>query len=101
MKPFKSLDVIITPGLTTTHHGYLRITAGPNRGKLHHRQILAELCIQFCYYPLMPDGLPFGFTVDHLDHNRKHNCHQNLILLQAEIHRAISWDSWRGHKNRR
>lgn len=82
-------------GYTITHHGYRRITTGPQRGMLEHRAKLAVLCREFCYYPLCDDGLPKGFTVEHLNHKRQHNCpHCNLILLDARIHRYISWRSW-------
>jgi len=53
-----------------------------------------------------PIGLPFvncggeipeNMTVEHLDHNRTHNCHSNLMLLQKEIHDYISLET---HRNR-
>lgn len=75
---------------TLTSKGYLRHTAGPIRGRYVHRETLAVLCRVWCYYPLAADGLPAGFTVEHLDHRRAHNCHTNLILLQKEIHDYLS-----------
>lgn len=89
-------------GRTITHHGYVRITSGEYRGMLEHRVVLIPLCKEFCYYPLskkgFPElpGLPDGFTVEHLNHNRQHNCICNLILLDTRIHRYISWRSWLG-----
>lgn len=80
----------------TTEKGYKRFHKGPNRGKYEHRVVMAELCGEWCWYPLnLSTGLPEGFTVDHLDHDRQHNCHQNLVLLQKEIHDHLSWCSMR------
>ena len=39
--------------------------------------------------------IPDNMTVEHLDHNRTHNCHTNLMLLQKEIHDYISLDTLR------
>jgi hypothetical protein len=60
---------------------------------LEHRAVLARLCRERCFYPLEKDGLPKGFTVEHQDHDRVHNCYQNLILLSKVIHDHLSWCS--------
>ena len=57
---------------------------------------MLEMCLEGCYYPLPLDRhgnptLPEGFTVEHLDHHRQHNCYQNLMLLDKRIHDALSW----------
>jgi len=89
------------PGVRLNEKGYLRYSAGPNRDRYVHRVVMSRLCTEFCYYPLdqttplgRPTGLPWGFTVEHLDHNRTHNCPGNLLLLQTEIHNHLSWCSW-------
>jgi len=82
-------------GYYTNDKGYLRHSSGPHRSRYVHRQVLANLCAVWCYYPLDPaTGLPFGFTVEHLDHRRAHNCIDNLILLDIRIHNYLSWSSW-------
>jgi len=70
--------------------GYVQIIRrGPWRGWLEHRKVMLEMCRQMCYYPIDGD-LPPGFTVDHLDHNRSHNCPENLMLLDKRIHDHLS-----------
>ncbi len=76
--------------------GYLQIThRGPWRNWLVHRKVMLEMCMEMCYYPL-PMGknghptLPEGFTVEHCDHHRQHNCPENLMLLDKRIHDWIS-----------
>jgi hypothetical protein len=48
---------------------------------------MAQMCSEFCYYQ-EPGKLtvPAGFVVHHMDHDKKHNCRSNLLLLQAVIH---------------
>ncbi len=78
--------------------GYVRLKKGAHRDKLEHRVVMADACKEFCVYPLNKDGLPDGFHVEHLDHNRRHNCLSNLILLDPKIHNHISWESWRNNE---
>lgn len=71
--------------------GYLRITRrGPWRNWLVHRKVMLEMCLEMCYYPREEGKLPEGFTVEHLDHDRMHNCPENLMLLDKRIHDYIS-----------
>jgi hypothetical protein len=79
-------------GGTTVLNGYLRYKSGPHRDKLVHRVVMQNLMGEFSYYGT---EIPPNFTVEHVDHNPQHNCPENLLLLQAEIHIAISWASWR------
>jgi hypothetical protein len=51
---------------------------------------MAQAAREFCYYPLAADGLPVGFTVEHVDHHRTHNCLSNMLLLQTSIHNWCS-----------
>lgn len=82
-------------GTCLNEKGYLRISSGPHRNRYVHRQVLADLCAVWCYYPLNArTGLPDGMSVEHLDHRRTHNCISNLILLDLRIHNALSWRSW-------
>ena len=75
---------------TRNEKGYVRLYTKPHRGKYEHRVVMAERCKEFCFYPLEADGLPAGFTVEHLDHKRTHNCGENLMLLQEIIHNHLS-----------
>lgn len=82
-------------GFTFNDKGYARITKGKWRGRYLHRHVMALAAAEFCYYPLNPkSGLPDGFHVDHVDHRRRHNCLENLLLLDARIHDHLSWASW-------
>jgi hypothetical protein len=102
------------PGYCLSSKGYVQITVGPNRNKLAHRVVMAGLASVGCYYPINPStGLPDGFDVEHQDHLRTHNCHQNLILIDHTLHCYLSaasrecrrslddWDAdgdWAGRK---
>ena len=80
-------------GYYTTAKGYLRQSQAPK--KYQHRLVMESLCSEFCYYPPSPkSSIPSGFTVEHVDHNKQHNCYHNLLLLDVRIHRHISWASW-------
>lgn len=82
-------------GVFITDKGYVRVSrVGPTRGKYVHRIVMAEMCKEFCFYPLLDDGIPSGMTVEHLDHKKVHNCGGNLLLLDITIHNHISWASW-------
>jgi hypothetical protein len=81
--------------------GYVRYSVSPHRGKYEQRVILAALCAEFCYYQINSrTGLPDGLTVEHLDHNRTHNCHCNLMLLDERIHGYISRKDRPGRRRR-
>jgi hypothetical protein len=75
---------------TRNEKGYVRLYIKEHRGKYEHRVVVAKMCAEQCFYPLEADGLPAGFTVEHQDHNRTHNCPENLILLQEIIHNHLS-----------
>jgi hypothetical protein len=51
---------------------------------------MASACREFCFYPLASDGLPVGFTVEHIDHRRTHNCLSNMLLLATDLHNWCS-----------
>jgi len=53
--------------------------------------VMFQACKEFCYY-LVDDKLPEWMDVEHQDHNRKHNCITNLLLLDRRIHNFLS--SW-------
>jgi hypothetical protein len=78
-------------GVRVHAEGYVQIIhRGPWRGWLEHRKVMLEMCREMCYYPIEDGKLPAGFTVDHLDHRRQHNCPENLMLLDKRIHDALS-----------
>lgn len=71
--------------------GYIQVTRrGPFRGWLEHRMVMyLAMKNGLSYYPVN-GNLPEGFTVEHLDHNRQHNCMCNLMLLDKRIHDHLS-----------
>lgn len=81
-------------GYTITEKGYCRITSGPDRNKYQHRVVTAKLAKEWCYWPLGKGGLPDGFVVHHMDFDKQHNCHGNLLLIQREIHDELGWAWW-------
>ena len=82
------------PGSRIHAKGYVQITRrGPWYGWLEHRKVMLEACRRGCYYDVSA-GLPEGFTVEHLDHNRRHNCLGNLLLLDKRIHDHLSYWTW-------
>ena len=86
----------LPPGQHFNLKGYPRYSTGALRNKYVHRVVMANAAAEFCVYPLNPStGLPDGFHVEHVDHNRTHSCLGNLLLLEACIHNACSWKSWR------
>ena len=71
--------------------GYLRISSGPYRNKYVHRKVIEDLLkcpISYMFAPGAP--IPEGMTVEHVDHNKQHNCMGNLMLLDRRIHGKIS-----------
>ncbi len=88
-------------GVRVHAKGYLEIIRrGPWRGWLVHRKVMYEACLEFCYYHINR-RLPEGFTVEHLDHDRQHNCIENLLLLNKRIHDHISWETWQSQARAR
>lgn len=81
-------------GIRVHAKGYLQII---RRGQwewwLVHRKVMYEAYLELCYYPLN-GNLPAGFTVEHLDHNKQHNCRENLLMLDKRIHDWISSEYW-------
>ena len=78
--------------------GYIRIYHGPDRGQYEPRVVMRTLCAEFCYYTHTDlwdptSGLPIGFHVEHIDHQKTHNCPENLLLLQDIIHNFCSRDT--------
>lgn len=69
--------------------GYVRITAGPHRGKYEHRVIASQAWEETHGHPL-----PRSHEVHHLDFVRAHNCRQNLLILGPGLHRALHQDGW-------
>jgi hypothetical protein len=56
---------------------------------------MLDMCLEQCYYvlPIGKNGLPTlpeWATVEHVDHKKQHNCRENLMLLDKQIHDAIS-----------
>lgn len=88
-------------GYTVNEKGYQRIKAGPDRDKYVHRKVMEVMLAATDTQTLAalgiaaaaPAKIPEGFTVEHLDHRRQHNCPENLLLLDKRIHDAISFAS--------
>lgn len=80
-------------GVTLNGKGYRRIMAGPHRGKYEHRKVMEDLLtVPLCAGYVFPGAgkIPPNMTVEHIDHQRAHNCHSNLMLLDSRIHNAIT-----------
>jgi hypothetical protein len=45
----------------------------------------------------LPHRLPTGLVVEHIDHDKAHNCMCNLMLLDKRIHDVLSAE----HRHRR
>jgi len=76
--------------------GYVRVTAGPDRGKYLHRLVASKAWEQTHGVPL-----PDDYQVHHLDFCRWHNCLQNLLILGPGLHVASHVDGWRRNKGGR
>ena len=62
--------------------GYVRLTAGENRGKYEHRVVMEKsLGRSLSEFP--------GLEVHHLDFDRSHNCPGNLMLLDEVINKWL------------
>lgn len=78
-------------GATKNERGYVRLTAGPGRGRYAHRWIMERLLddpISLVFS--RGGGIPKRLHVHHVDHDRAHNCPGNLMLLDTAIHNRIS-----------
>lgn len=95
-------------GKSLNAHGYVVLSAGPNRKEYEHRLKIKEL------YRIFPGGeLSIKMEVEHMDKNRAHNCIGqldpealergeirilhigNLLVLDERIHHATS-TGWAG-----
>lgn len=72
----------------------MRLKTRANRGRYEHRVVIEKLLANPIALPyVFPERgvIPAGMTVEHVDHQRAHNCHGNLMLLDKRIHDKISW----------
>jgi len=76
--------VNLAAGTHVTCHGYLRIHRMPNRGQYEHRQVMIELLR--IRNPWGFDRIPAGWTVHHIDHDKRNNDPQNLVLCGPGLH---------------
>lgn len=83
-------------GKHRSKHGYVRLTAGPNRGKYEHRVIASS-----AWERTHGKALPVGYQVHHMDFCRWHNCLENLLILGPGLHVAGHVDGWRRDKEGR
>jgi len=82
-----------TGGRPLNTKGYVRLKTRENRYKYEHRVVMERLLQEpLCAEYVFPERgkIPEKMTVEHLDHVRTHNCHQNLMLLEKCIHDSIS-----------
>lgn len=73
--------------------GYVRVTAGPNRGQYEHRVVASKAWERTHGVPL-----PKNYQVHHLDFCRWHNCLENLLILGPGLHVAGHVDGWKRNK---
>jgi hypothetical protein len=72
--------------------GYVRITAGRNRGKYAHRVVCEELLSSPLSYMLIAwnGKIPKGVTIHHVNYNKTDNTPGNLMFLDKPIHDFLS-----------
>ena len=89
-----TLDVPVSAMPTITKDGYKRIkTRGPLRDFLEHRVVAME-----AWGPRLP--FPDNMEVHHMDHNRQHNCRENLIIIQDCLHHLDARTAYRRGKRK-
>ena len=71
----------VKSGSQTTIHGYIRVSAGPWRGKYLHR-IVADIKWREKYNEPMPKHL----HVHHIDFRKTHDCPENLLIMDPALH---------------
>jgi hypothetical protein len=80
-----------TGGRHVTARGYVRLKTKVGRGKYEHRFVMENLLRDPIGLLFIGGGeIPDGMHVHHCDHNRRHNCEGNLMLLDSAIHNWIS-----------
>lgn len=77
-------------GKTTNRDGYIRITAGENRGKLEHRLLWEKV----------NGPIPYGFDVHHKNTVRNDNRLENFELRPSTPHRKETLDRVNGKKRK-
>ena len=78
-------------GVSVNQKGYRRMWAGAARGQYEHRMVMRELLRSPIGLVFTPgQDIPDDMTVHHVDFDKKHNCHGNLMLLEKVIHDAVS-----------
>lgn len=96
-----SLRTVVNDG------GYLRLGSSPFRDTYQHRMVMAALVYeshgiydqtgdQWRRIVSAPGADWAGFEVDHLDRNKRHNCPENLLLIDKRIHAKLSSSSGDG-----
>lgn len=86
-------------GKTITKRGYVRITAGPDRGKYEHRLVAQRLFENNTISPLVVQW-DKGLEIHHMDFDHANNLPSNLLVLHPFIH-ARSSHTWKQRRNGR
>jgi len=80
-----SLNPKYKRGFSINEDGYVRISAGLNRGRYAHIVAVENL---------LGGPIPLGFEVHHLDWNRAHNCcPHNFLLCPASWNKFMARDT--------
>ena len=87
---FGSLHPRWKGGTHRSKFGYVRLTAGPNRGQYEHRVVASAAWEQTHGKPL-----PEEYQVHHMDFCRWNNGRSNLLILGPGLHVAAHVDGWR------
>ena len=79
-------------GYIVNEKGYIRYTAGLNRGKYQHRVVCEELLKSPISYVLLAwnGKIPKNITIHHCNGDRQDNKIHNLMFLEKVIHDFIS-----------
>lgn len=78
-------------GTHKSDKGYVRISTRYRRDMYAHRAAALDLLTNPISYMFTPgQGIPENIQIHHIDYNKRHNCHGNLMFLDRQIHSAIS-----------
>jgi hypothetical protein len=76
-------------GSHVSDKGYIRVSSGKHRDKYAHR-VVGEVLIAEMKQLVELRTPRAGWTLHHMDFNKRHNCPSNLLFLSKQIHDALT-----------